>query len=162
MKWIVFILALLTVWYMTKPEMGMYTSSDSEYIQSVATVSNDLNQTLIFATQDYITKHMKLCVYCIETKEIKQLTNKNDKSIKYRCVYMFRVLGGYAYGFTVQADIALNKDGSVTVLLLNTQPNSVASDAVIHPYTDEVGKTFLNYNEIAASIQPIKLPTINK
>ena len=83
-----------------------------------------------------------------ETKEIKKLTNKTDKSIKYRCVYMFMVLGGYAYGFTVQVDIAQHDDGSLKVLLLNTQPSSVASDAVIRPYTGDEGKEFLNYNEI--------------
>ena len=164
MKWIIFILALFIVWYMTKPDESLFDSApDSSFTQTIANLTADQNQAMIFATQDYINKNMKLCVYCIETKSIQKLVNKNDNSVKYRCIYMFMVLGGYAYGFTAQVDISMEDDGKPKILLLTTQPDAVATDVVIVPYTDEVGKTFLNYNQItAASIQPIKLPTINK
>lgn len=161
MKWIVFILAVVIIWYMTKkPES--FAKPDTDYVKTVAAVSADLNQSFIFATQDYINKYMKLCVYCIETKSIQKFINKNDKSEKYKCVYMFMVLGGYAYGFTVQVDISINSDGTPKILLLNTQPDSVASDAVIVPYTDEVAKTFLSYDQVTALIKPIKLPTVKQ
>ena len=164
MKWIVFILAIFIVWYMTKPDESLFSGvPDSSFTQTIANLSADQNQAMIFATQDYINKNMKLCVYCIETKSIKKLVNKNDNSVKYRCIYMFMVMGGYAYGFTTQVDISMEDGGKPKILLLTTQPDTVASDAVIVPYTDEVAKTFLSFDQItAASIKPIKLPTVNK
>lgn len=164
MKWIVFILALFIVWYMTKPDDSLFNGApDSSFTQTIANLTADQNQAMIFATQDYINKYMKLCVYCIETKSIQKLVNKTDNSVKYRCIYMFMVLGGYAYGFTAQVDISMEEGAKPKVLLLTTQPDAVASDAVIIPYTDKVGKTFLSFDQItAASIKPIKLPTVNK
>ena len=164
MKWIVFILALFIVWYMTKPDESLFNSvPDSSFTQTIANLTADQNQAMILATQDYINKYMKLCVYCIETKSIKKLVNKTDNSVKYRCIYMFMVMGGYAYGFTAQVDISMDDPNQPKVLLLTTQPDAVASDAVIVPYTDEVAKTFLSFDQVtAASIKPIKLPTVNK
>lgn len=159
MEIIVFILAMLIIFYLTRSE-SFTNAPDTDYVQSVATVTADLNQSLIFATRDYLQKNLKLCGYCIETRSIKMFTNKNDKTVKYRCVYMFLITDGYPYAISINVDIGMTP--APTVLLLSTQPADTISSSVIQPYTDEDGKKFLSFDEINALVKPKNLPTISQ
>jgi hypothetical protein len=68
------------------------------------------------------------------------------------------VMGNYPYGISVHVELTLEPK---KVLLLSIQPMSVKSDAQIVPYTEDVAKTFLSYDELIASVKPKKLPTVN-
>ena len=75
MEIILLLLAVIVVYYLTKTEP--YTSStastiDSSYEETVATLTPDENQAMIFATRDYLQKYLKLCVYCIDTVSVKK------------------------------------------------------------------------------------------
>jgi hypothetical protein len=160
MNIILFLLAIALILYLTNSEKFQNDpESESQYEEQKALVSNDLNQSMIFATQDYLKKNQKLCVYCIETRSIKKFVHKVDKSVKYRCRYMFMVIEGYPYGISV--DVELGMDPEPVVLMLNLQPKTTTEDGKIVSYTDEVGKTFLSFDEMIASVKPKKLPTVN-
>jgi hypothetical protein len=157
MEVILLILALVVVFFLTRSEHA--EGEDSDYIESVAVETPDRNQAMIFATRDYIQTYHKLCGYCIETRSIKKFVNKNDNSVKYRCVYMFMITGGYPYGISVNVELVL--DPTPKVLLLSFQPLTTKSDTLIVPYQEDVAKQFLSYDEIIASVKPKNLPVIN-
>jgi hypothetical protein len=157
MEVILLILALVVVFFLTRSEHA--EGEDSDYIESVAVETPDRNQAMIFATRDYIQTYHKMCGYCIETRSIKKFVNKNDNSVKYRCVYMFMITGGYPYGISVNVELVL--DPTPKVLLLSFQPLTTKSDTLIVPYQEDVAKKFLSYDEIIASVKPKNLPVIN-
>jgi hypothetical protein len=157
MEVILLILALVVVFFLTRSEHT--EGEDSDYIESVAVETPDRNQAMIFATRDYIQTYHKMCGYCIETRSIKKFVNKNDNSVKYRCVYMFMITGGYPYGISVNVELVL--DPTPKVLLLSFQPLTTKSDTLIVPYQEDVAKQFLSYDEIIASVKPKNLPVIN-
>ena len=157
MEVILLILALVVVFFLTRSEHA--EGEDSDYIESVAVETPDRNQAMIFATRDYIQTYHKMCGYCIETRSIKKFVNKNDNSVKYRCVYMFMITGGYPYGISVNVELVL--DPTPKVLLLSFQPLTTKSDTLIVPYQEDVAKQFLSYDEIIASVKPKNLPVIN-
>jgi hypothetical protein len=160
MNTIFFLLAIVLILYLTNSEKFQNESeSESQYEEKKALVTNDLNQSMIFATQDYLKTNQKLCVYCIETRSIKKFVHKVDKSVKYRCRYTFMVTEGYPYGISV--DVELGMDPDPVVLMLNTQPTTTTDDGKIISYSEEVGKTFLSFDEMIASVKPKKLPTVN-
>ena len=160
MNIILFLLAIALVLYLTNSEKFQNDPvSESQYEEKKALVSNDLNQSMIFATQDYLKNNQKLCVYCIETRSIKKFVHKVDKSVKYKCRYMFIVTEGYPYGISV--DVELGMDPEPVVLMLSLQPTTTTEDGKIVSYTDEIGKTFLSFDEMVASVKPKKLPTVN-
>jgi hypothetical protein len=158
MEIVVLLLALLVVFFLTKSE-HMSGSEESDFVETVATETPDRNQQMIFLTQEYLKKYHNLCGYCIETNSIKKFTNVKDNSVKYRCTYMFMILGGYPYGLSVTSELIL--DPEPRVLLLSLQPLTTKSDLQITPYTDEIAKPFLSYDEVLASVKPKKLPTVN-
>jgi hypothetical protein len=160
MEIILLLLIILLVFFLTQPER-LVNGDDSDFIETAALVTPDLNQEMIFATRDYLQKYNKLCGYCIETRSIKKFVNKNDNStVKYKCVYMFIITGGgYPYGLSVNVELAA--DPKPRVLLLSLQPLTTKSDIKIVPYTDEVAKQFLSYDEIIASVKPKNLPIIS-
>ena len=157
MEVILLILALVVVFFLTRSEHA--EGEDSDYVESVAVETPDRNQAMIFATRDYIQTYHKMCGYCIETRSIKKFVNKNDNSVKYRCVYMFMITGGYPYGISVNVELVL--DPVPKVLLLSFQPLTTKSDTLIVPYQEDVAKQFLSYDEIIASAKPKNLPVIN-
>jgi hypothetical protein len=161
MNVIFFLLAVLLVFYFftSSEKFQNDVASDSQYEPAKALVSNDLNQAMIFATRDYLQKNQKLCGYCIETRSINKFVNKVDKSVKYKCRYMFLITDGYPYGISV--DVEIGMDPEPVVLMLRTQPTTTTEDAKIVSYTDEVGKTFLSFDQMVASVKPKKLPTVN-
>jgi hypothetical protein len=152
------LLAILAVFFLTKSEY-MSNPEESDYVETIATETPDRNQQMIFLTQDYLKKYHKLCGYCIETRSIQKFTNKKDNSVKYRCAYMFMILGGYPYGLSVTVELVLEPEPKV--LLLSLQPLTTKSDLQIVPFTDEVAKPFLSYDEVLASVKPKKLPIVN-
>jgi hypothetical protein len=159
MEIILLLLIILLVFFLTQPER-LANGDDSDFIETSALVTPDLNQEMIFATRDYLQKYNNLCGYCIETRSIKKFTNKNDGTVKYKCVYMFIITGGgYPYGLSVNVELAA--DPNPRVLLLSLQPLTTKSDVKIVPYTDEVAKQFLSYDEIIASVKPKNLPIIS-
>ena len=153
---ILVILAFVLIYFLTRSEK---LDGVSDYIETIALETPDRNQAMIFATADYLKKYHKICGYCIETRSIKKFINKNDKSVKYRCVYMFVVTGGYPYGLSVNVELAY--DTEPRVLLLSLQPLTTKSDVTITPYVEDVAKPFLSYDEIIASVKPKNLPTIS-
>jgi len=157
MKIVFLIITIIILFYLTHSEP--FESSDSDYEEVIASETADRNQQMIFLTRDYLYKYHKLCGYCIETKSIKKFINKLDNSIKYRCVYMFMITGGYPYGLSVNVELVLEPEPKV--LLFSLQPLTTKSDIQIVPYTDEVAKPFLSYDEVLASIKPKKLPTVS-
>jgi hypothetical protein len=164
MKILLVIAALLLVYFLTRSESytnGATSSTiTSDYDETVAVETPDMNQAMIFATRDYLQKYMKLCGYCVETRQIKKFINRNDQSVKYQCTYLFLITGGsFPYGVSVNVELA--KDPVPTVLFLSLQPLTTKSDVTITPYTDEIGKTFLSYDEIIASVKPKNLPTVS-
>ena len=158
MEIIVVLLAILVVFFLTKSEY-MSNPEESDYIETIATETPDSNQQMIFLTRDYLKKYYKLCGYCIETRVIKKFTNQKDNSVKYRCTYMFMITGGYPYGLSVNVELVLKPEPKV--LLLSLQPLTTKSDIQIIPYTDEVAKPFLSYDEVLASVKPKNLPIIS-
>jgi hypothetical protein len=162
MEIILLMLAIIVVYYLTKTEP--YTSNststiDSNYEETVATLTPDENQAMIFATRDYLQKYMKLCGYCIDTVSVKKFTNREDNTVKYRAAYMFMIQGGYPYGLSVYSELTLSP--TPAVLFLTTQPLTTQSDVQITPFTNETGKTFLSYDQVLAAVAPKKLPTVN-
>ena len=158
MEILVLLLALLVVFFLTRSE-HMTQPDESSYVETITVETPDRNQDMIFLTQDYLKKYYNLCTYCIETRSIRKLVNINDNSAKYKCVYMFMVLGSYPYGISVNVELVLEPEKKV--LLLSLQPLTTKSDAKILPYTEDVAKTFLSYDEILASVKPKNLPTVN-
>jgi hypothetical protein len=163
MEIILLLLAVIVVYYLTKTEP--YTSSttstiDSSYEETIATLTPDENQAMIFATRDYLKKYLKLCAYCIDTVSVKKYVDGKGKgkSVKYRAAYMFMIQGGYPYGLSVYSEMTMTP--KPTVLFLTTQPLTTPSDAQIVPFTDETGKTFLSYDQVLAAVAPKKLPTV--
>jgi hypothetical protein len=69
------------------------------------------------------------------------------------------ITGGYPYGLSVNVELVLEPEPKV--LLFSLQPLTTKSDIQIVPYTDEVAKPFLSYDEVLASIKPKKLPTVS-
>jgi len=160
MELVLIVLAVVLLFYLTRSEKLVGTMvDDSQYTKTVASVTPDKNQTMIFLAKDYLQKYMNICAYCVETRSVQQMTNIQDNSVKYRCSYMFVVFGGFPYGIAVNTEIVL--DPTPKVLLLSTQPLSSAESAKISPYTVEVAQPFLSYDEIYASIKPQKLPTVS-
>jgi len=158
MKILVVLLALLVVFFLTRSE-HMTNPDDSAFVETITVETPDRNQDMIFLTQEYLQKYYKLCTYCIETRSIRKLVNAENKSVKYKCVYMFMVTGGYPYGISVHVELVL--EPVKKVLLLSLQPLTTKSDTKIVPYVEDVAKTFLSYDEIIASVKPKKLPTVN-
>jgi hypothetical protein len=158
MKILLVLLALLVVFFLTRPEY-MTNPDDSAFVETVTVETPDRNQDMIFLTRDYLQKYHKLCAYCIETRSIRKLVNRDDNSVKYRCVYTFMVTGGYPYGISVHVELVL--EPVKKVLFLSLQPMTTKSDAMIVPYTEDVAKKFLSYDEILASVKPKNLPTVN-
>jgi hypothetical protein len=68
MEIILVILAIAVLFYLTHSEK--LEGSDSDYEESVASVTPDENQKMIFLTRDYLHKYHKICGYCIETRNI--------------------------------------------------------------------------------------------
>jgi hypothetical protein len=159
MELVLIVLAVLLLFYLTRSEKLVGAVDDSQYTMTVASVTPDKNQAMIFLARDYLKKYMNICAYCIETRSVQQLTNIQDNSVKYRCSYTFVVFGGFPYGITVNTEIVL--DPAPAVLLLSTQPLTSAEGAKIAPYTNEIAQPFLSYDEIYASIKPQKLPTVS-
>ncbi len=160
MELVLIVLAVVLLFYLTRSEKLVGTmTDDSQYTKTVASVTPDKNQTMIFLARDYLKKYMNICAYCVETSSVQQMTNIQDNSIKFRCSYTFVVFGGFPYGITVNAEIVL--DPVPKVLLLSTQPLTSVEGAKIAPYTLEVAQPFLSYDEIYASIKPQKLPTVS-
>jgi hypothetical protein len=157
MEIILVILAIAVLFYLTHSEK-LEGSDDSNYEEAVASVTPDENQKMIFLTRDYLHKYHKICGYCIETRNIKKFINKGDSSVKYRCVYMFMVTGGYPYGISVNVELAMEPEPRV--LLMSTQPITTKSDVQIVPYKEDVAKQFLSYDEMLASVKPKKLPEV--
>jgi hypothetical protein len=157
------ILAILVLYFFTRSEKlegSQQSTINSDYDEVVAAETPDTNQDMIFATRDYLQTYMKLCGYCIETRQIRKFVNRNDKTVKFQCTYLFMITGGsFPYGLTVNVELAMNP--KPLVLLLTLQPLTTKSDVVIKPYTDEIGKTFLSYDEIIASVKPKNLPTVS-
>ena len=58
-------------------------------------------------------------------------------------------------------NVELAADPNPRVLLLSLQPLTTKSDVKIVPYTDDVAKQFLSYDEIIASVKPKNLPIIS-
>jgi hypothetical protein len=156
MEIVLLILAVLILFYFTKSES--LDGSDSNYEEVVASVTPDINQAMIMLTGEYLKKYHKICGYCIETRSLQKFENKIDKSVKYRCVYMFMVTGGYPYGISVNVEILM--EPTPRVLLMSTQPLTTKSDVKIVPYAEDVAKTFLSYDEILASVKPKNLPEV--
>jgi len=160
MEIILVILAIVILFYLTRSESleGSDKLNDSDYDEVVAAVTPDRNQEMIFLTRDYLKKYQNICGYCIETRSIQKFVHKTDKSEKYRCVYMFMVTDGFPYGISLNVELVM--EPNPRVLLFSTQPLTTKSDVQIVPYTDEVAKTFLSYDEILASVKPKNLPTV--
>ena len=156
MEIILVILAIAVLFYLTHSEK--LEGSDSDYEESVASVTPDENQKMIFLTRDYLHKYHKICGYCIETRNITKFVSKADSSVKYRCVYMFMVTGGYPYGISVNVELTMEPEPRV--LLMSTQPMTTKSDVQIVPYKEDVAKQFLSYDEILASVKPKNLPEV--
>lgn len=156
---ILVILAFVLIYFLTRSEKLDGVGPDTDYIETIALETPDRNQAMIFATAEYLKTYHKICGYCIETRSIKKFINKNDKSVKYRCVYMFVVTGGYPYGLSVNVELSF--DTEPRVLLLSLQPLTTKSDVTITPYVEDVAKAFLSYDEIIASVKPKNLPVIS-
>ena len=159
MELVLIVLAVVLLFYLTRSEKLVGAVDDSQYTKTVASVTPDKNQTMIFLAKDYLQKYMNICAYCVETRSVQQMTNIQDNSVKFRCSYTFVVFGGFPYGITVNTEIVL--DPTPKVLLLSTQPLTSAEGAKISPYTLEVAQPFLSYDEIHASIKPQKLPIVS-
>jgi hypothetical protein len=157
MEIILLIIAIIVLFYLTRTEK--FESPDSDYEEVVAVETADRNQQMIFLARDYLQKYHKVCGYCIETRSIKKFVNKLDRSVKYRCVYMFMITDGYPYGVSVNVELVL--EPTPKVLLLSLQPLTTKSDVQITPYVEDVAKTFLSYDEVLASVKPKNLPTVN-
>ena len=157
MEIILLLIAIVVLFYLTRSEQ--FETPDSDYDEVVAAETPDSNQQMIFLASDYLKKYHKLCGYCIETRSIKKFINKLDKSVKYRCVYMFMITGGYPYGVSVNVELVL--EPVPKILLLSLQPLTTKADVQITPYTEDVAKTFLSYDEVLASVKPKNLPTVN-
>lgn len=157
MEIILVILAIAVLWYLTRSE-SLEGSNDSDYEEVVGSVTPDMNQDMIFLTRDYLHKYHKICGYCIETRSIKMFKHTSDSSIKYRCVYMFMVTGGYPYGISVNVELTM--EPNPRVLLMSTQPLTTKSDVQIVPYKEDVAKQFLSYDEMLASVKPKNLPEV--
>lgn len=158
MEIILVILAIVILFYLTRSESLEGSDRDSDYDEVVAAETPDRNQEMIFLARDYLKKYHNICGYCIETRSIRKFVNKNDKSVKYRCVYMFMVTGGFPYGISVNVELVM--EPNPRILLFSTQPLTTKDDTKIVPYKEDVAKTFLSYDEILASVKPKNLPTV--
>ena len=114
-------------------------------------ISNDLMQEMVLATNKAISKKTGLCTYIIETTSVKKYINNGTKQEIYRCMFMSVKHRGFALGFSVTSDIRVT-DGKVVVLGLRTQPIDYRppSDPSIYQTTIK-GEEFEDYTEVRRS-----------
>ncbi len=114
-------------------------------------ISNDLMQEMVLATNKAISKKTGLCTYIIETTSVKKYINNGTKQEIYRCMFMSVKHRGFALGFSVTSDMRII-DGKVTVIGLRTQPIDFRppSDPSIYQTTIK-GEEFEDYTEVRRS-----------
>lgn len=125
----------------------------TEYIESEdVSVNNDLIQSLVLATNEYVSKRTGLCTYVIETTSLKKFVHKENKKELYRCMFMLMKQHGFTFGFAVTVDINVNPDGTVQVLSARTQPIDVKPPTDQTPFTSDVeGHEFTPYERFRES-----------
>tara|TARA_B100000401_G_scaffold208010_1_gene140482 strand:+ start:410 stop:949 length:540 start_codon:yes stop_codon:yes gene_type:complete len=114
-------------------------------------ISNDLMQEMVLATNKAISKKTGLCTYIIETTSVKKYINNVTKQEIYRCMFMSVKHRGFALGFSVTSDIRVT-EGKAVVLGLRTQPIDYRppSDPSIYQTTIK-GEEFEDYTEVRRS-----------
>ena len=114
-------------------------------------ISNDLMQEMVLATNKAISKKTGLCTYIIETTSVKKYINNVTKQEIYRCMFMSVKHRGFALGFSVTSDMRII-DGKATVIGLRTQPIDFRppSDPSIYQTTIK-GEEFEDYTEVRRS-----------
>tara|TARA_B110000114_G_scaffold77421_1_gene81990 strand:- start:1214 stop:1753 length:540 start_codon:yes stop_codon:yes gene_type:complete len=119
-----------------------------EYVESTdVSVSSNLIQELVFATNKYVADKTGLCTYVIETTSIKEFIHAEKKTKLYRCMFMLMKQYGFAFGFAVTSDIIVNPDGTVRVVSARTQPIDVQPPTDQSPFESDIeGHVFVDYD----------------
>lgn len=155
MKLVLFVLALVIVYLLTRTEPFQ---QDGDFVEQKTQISPDQNQTFITLTQKELKSRLGLCGYCIETNKIQKFGKSNDPSafmIKAR--YMFLIFSTYPYGLAVDVEIQNDK-----VTSFNTQPADTPTSGQFVAYTDEVAHEFLSYDQLAQKPSPVILNDTQK
>jgi 23S rRNA U2552 (ribose-2'-O)-methylase RlmE/FtsJ len=119
-----------------------------EYTESTdVSVTNDLMQELVLATNEYVAKKTGLCTYVIETTSIKKFTHKEHGKDLYRCMFMLMKQHGFVFGFAVTVDIFVTPGGLVQVVSARTQPIDVVPPTDQSPFQSDIeGHVFTDYD----------------
>ena len=122
-------------------DLKEYTEADD------LSISNDLMQELVLATNKHVANNTGLCTYIIETTSVKKFTHSKNKKEVYRCMFMLMKQHGFSFGFAVTVDIAVNPDGTVQVISARTQPIDVTPPSDTSPFDSDIsGQVFTDYD----------------
>jgi len=160
---VLLILIILMLFIMSRTEMFGYAGytkpinrvvlndppfDTTEYVESTdVSINNDLMEQLVLAANKHISEKTGLCTYIIETTSVKKFVHTKNMKELYRCMFMLMKQHGFAFGFAVTVDIAVNPDGTVKVMSARTQPIDVVPPTDTSPYTsDTLGYDFVDYD----------------
>jgi hypothetical protein len=148
---LLFLIALMMLLMTSRREMAGYIDDPNvdtaEYTESTeVSVTNDLMEKLVLATNTYVAGKTGMCTYIIETTSIKKFIHNQNGTPLYRCMFMVMRQHGFAFGFAVTVDIKENPDGSVRVMGARTQPIDVKPPTDQSPFQSDVeGHVFTEY-----------------
>ena len=172
MKLVLIVLILLVLMMMSRTEMFTEQFGFSGYTKPVGPISlegmetdlsgytesgedvsvtNDLMQKMVLATNKEISKRTGLCTYIIETTGVRKFEDKLSKQEIYRCQFMTVKHRGFAMGFAVTSDIRIINDEAV-ILNLKAQPIDINPPTDPSIYQKSIkGKEFEDYTNVRQS-----------
>ena len=114
-------------------------------------ISNDMMEKFVLASNKYVGEKTGLCTYVIETTAVKKFKHKTKNHELYQCVFMFMRQGGFSFGFSAVVDI-LVVSGEVKIQGARTQPLGVTPPNDLSPFQSSVGgKEFLKFETFEKS-----------
>jgi hypothetical protein len=143
MRLAVLLVALAVVYLLTKGEG--YQDTRETFQEVKAQVTPDENNTMIFQTQQEITKQLKVCCHCVGTNKIQMYKDSQTNDIKHVARYMFMIMTGFPYGTAVDATFI---NGKLVSAVLQKVTGADSDPSGITPFRDSIDD-YMAYDQMA-------------